>query len=381
MSSSFRGILNSYGVFQTYYGQSFLHSQSASNISWIGSIQACLLFVVGALTGPIYDAGYMVPLLYVGTFLNILGLMMTSICKNYWQLALAQGVTIGIGDGCLFLTSVAIVPQYFTTRKAIATGIASLGSSIGGVIYPVIFRQLQPSIGFGWATRVMAFIALTTSITYIAGMRQKIPSHAKRGLVDMNALKELPFLYYNFGAFFGFMGIYVVFFYIQLYAIETVPNMSNSIATNLLSIINAGSVFGRLVPNLIADRLGPLNTQLPFVIVAAILAFCWIRIRDTTGLVIFCVLYGFFSGTFVSLQGPTVVSLCPDLSLVGTRIGMGLAFSGIGLLVGSPVAGAILRSEGGWAGLQSWGGAIILASALCMLAARIAKAGLGLQRV
>lgn len=288
---------------------------------------------------------------------------------------------IGIGDGCLFLTSVAIVPQYFTTRKAIATGIASLGSSIGGVIYPVIFRQLQPSIGFGWTTRVMAFIALATSTTYLAGMRTRLPPHTKRRLVDVNALKELPFLFYNFGAFFGFMGIYVAFFYIQLYAIEVVPEMPNNLATNLLSIINAGSIFGRLVPNLIADRLGPLNTQLPFVIVAAILAFCWIRIRDIAGLVVFCVLYGFFSGTFVSLQGPTVVSLCPDLSLVGTRIGMGLAFSGIGLLVGSPVAGAILRSEGGWVGLQSWSGAIILMSALCMLAARVAKAGLELHRV
>jgi len=212
-------------------------------------------------------------------------------------------------------------------------------------------------------------------------MKSRLPSHTKRRLVDINALKEIPFIFYNFGAFFGFMGIYVTFFYVQLYAIEVVPEMPNRFATNLLSIINAGSIFGRLVPNLIADRVGPLNTQLPFVIIAAILAFCWIPIRDTAGLLVFCVLYGFFSGTFVSLQGPTVVSLCPDLSTVGTRIGMGLAFSGIGLLVGSPVAGAILRSERGWLGLQLWSGAIILTSALCMLAARIAKAGLQLQRV
>ena len=70
-----------------------------------------------------FDAGYMRSMLYVGTILNVLGLMMTSICKTYWQLVLAQGVMIGIGDGCLFLTSVAIVPQYFTTRQAIPQGI------------------------------------------------------------------------------------------------------------------------------------------------------------------------------------------------------------------------------------------------------------------
>ena len=336
--------------------------------------------MVGALTGPIYDAGYMRPLLYIGTLLNIVGLMMTSICKSFWQLVLAQGLMIGIGDGCLFLTSVAIMPQYFTTRKATATGIASMGSGIGGVIYPVVFRQLQPSIGFRWTTRVIGFIALATSMIYLAGTRPRFLPHAKRRLLNISVLKELPFLFFNLGTFFGFMGIYVAYFYIQLYAIEEAPKVPTNVATNLLTIINAGSV-GRLLPNLIADRIGPLNTQIPFVTVAAILAFCWVRIRDTAGLIIFCILHGFFSGTFVSLQGPTVVSLCPDLSTVGTRIGMVLAFSGMGLLVGSPVAGAILRSEGGWIGLQLWSGAIIVTSALCLLAARIAKASLKVQRV
>ena len=373
-------MLSSYGDFQTYYETSLLRTESASDISWIGSLQACLLLVVGALTGPIYDAGYIRPLLYVGTILNVTGLMMTSICTNFWQLALAQGAMIGIGDGCLFLTSVAIVPQYFSTRKATATGVASMGSGIGGVIFPVIFRQLQPSIGFGWTTRVIAFVVLATSTIYLVGMKPRVLPRTKRRLVNINALKELPFLFFNLGTFFGFMGIYVAYFYVQLYAIEATPQVPNNVATNLLTIINAGSV-GRLLPNLIADKMGPLNTQIPFVAIAAILGLCWVRIRDTAGLIVFCVLHGFFSGTIVSLQGPTTVSLCPDLSTVGTRVGMVLAFSGMGLLVGSPVAGVILRSEGGWTGLQMWSGTIILASALCMLAARVSKAGLKLQRV
>ena len=94
-------------------------------------MQACLLFLVIGLTGPIYDAGHLHALLYVGTILDVLGVMMTILGKTFWQILLAQGIAIGIGDGCLFLPSVAIVPQYFTTRQAIATGVASLGSSIG----------------------------------------------------------------------------------------------------------------------------------------------------------------------------------------------------------------------------------------------------------
>ena len=158
--------------------------------------------------------------------------------------------------------------------------------------------------------------------------------------------------------------------------------MPSTIALNLLSVVNAGSVFGRLVPGFLADKIGPLNVQVPFAIVAALLAFCWIRTKDTAGMVVLSLLYGFFSGAFVSIQGPTCVSLCPDLSLVGTRMGIALGFSGLGLLIGSPVAGAILRSSGGgggWPGVQCWCGATVFVSALCMLGSRVAKVGFGLM--
>ena len=69
------------------------------------------------------------------------------------------------------------------------------------------------------------------------------------------------------------------------------------------------------------------------------------------------------------------------MSTVGTRIGMVLAFAGVGLLLSSPVAGVVLGNGGGWRGLQLWSGAMIFASTSCMLAARIAKAGVKMHRV
>ena len=126
-----RGVINTFGVYQTVYQSNFLSSHSESDISWIGSVQAFLLFSVGAATGPLYDLGYLRLLLSVGSILIVVGMMMTSICTNYWQTFLAQGIMVGVGDGCLFVCSIVIVGQYFTTRKAFATGIASLGSSVG----------------------------------------------------------------------------------------------------------------------------------------------------------------------------------------------------------------------------------------------------------
>ena len=126
-----RGLINAFGVYQTYYEIDLLSNQSPSNISWIGSIQAFLLMIVGAVTGPLYDAGYFYYLIGIGSFLVVFGLMMTSLCTEYWQVMLAQAICIGLGCGCIFVPSIAILPQYFTTRKALAMGIAASGSGLG----------------------------------------------------------------------------------------------------------------------------------------------------------------------------------------------------------------------------------------------------------
>lgn len=120
-----------YGVFQTYYTYDIAETSSDSAISWIGSMQVFLLCFIGTVVGPIYDAGHLHLLLVSGTVLTLLGVFTTSICKTYWQLFLAQGLVTGCGFGCLFLPGVTIVSQYFTTKRGFATGVASLGSSIG----------------------------------------------------------------------------------------------------------------------------------------------------------------------------------------------------------------------------------------------------------
>lgn len=126
------GVLNTFGVYQTYYESGELFRASSSDLSWIGALQACLLLLVGALTGPIYDAGYFRALVITGSFLIVFGQMMLSLCTEYYQVFLAQAVCIGLGAGCLFVPSVAIISTYFqNTRIAVAMGLAASGSSLG----------------------------------------------------------------------------------------------------------------------------------------------------------------------------------------------------------------------------------------------------------
>jgi MFS family permease len=49
---------------------------------------------------------------------------------------------------------------YFRKRRAIAGGLAIAGSSLGGVIFPIMVVHLLPKVGFGWTMRICAFLIL-----------------------------------------------------------------------------------------------------------------------------------------------------------------------------------------------------------------------------
>lgn len=86
---------------------------------------------LGILAGPLYDYGYLRSLVAVGSVFAVVGMILTGLCSEYWQLLLAQGVGIGFGTGLLFLPSIAVLPQYFDKRRALAMGIGSSGSAVG----------------------------------------------------------------------------------------------------------------------------------------------------------------------------------------------------------------------------------------------------------
>jgi MFS family permease len=148
----------------------------------------------------------------------------------------------------------------------------------------------------------------------------------------------------------------------------------------MLSILNAASLFERVIPNFLADKTGPFIMLVPCSLISAILAFVWIGIKNTGGIIVFCILYGFFSGTFVSLPPTTVVSLSPNMGVVGTRMGMSFSFAGFGLLVGNPVAGAILKS-GSWVGVQAFCGAAVAISTVTMAIARLSQSATLMSQV
>lgn len=207
------GWVNSYGSFQTYYTLNL--NESASTISWIGTIQNWFTFFVGAFSGRLLDAGLFLPTLIVGSVLQIVGIFLMSISTKFWHLMLTQGLLTGLGGGIFFTPSMGLIATYFSKRRAFAIGIATTGNSAGGMIYPVIVRQLLPQLGFAWTTRVLGFLNLGLLALVVAFMRPRLPPRKSGPLVDWSAFAEKTYAFFVAGLFFVIWGIYYTFYYVS----------------------------------------------------------------------------------------------------------------------------------------------------------------------
>lgn len=170
------GFLNNFAAFQSYYFNNTLKGYSNSDIAWIGAMQTFAILSANLVMGPLFDRYGPRPLLITATFVFAFGCMMTSLADKYYQIFLAQGVVIGWSLGAAFITPVACTMQWFDKKRPAALGIVISGSSIGGVVWPIITFQLLKHVGFGWTWRALGFIGL--GLLPISVLTVRMPPYA-----------------------------------------------------------------------------------------------------------------------------------------------------------------------------------------------------------
>ncbi|KAF2205865.1 MFS general substrate transporter [Delitschia confertaspora ATCC 74209] len=360
------GFTLSYGAFESYYHHVLLKDYSPSAVSWIGTVQGWLLIMFGVLSGPLFDLGYFRSMLYVGNFLVVFGIMMLSLCKEYWQVFLAQGICMGLGAGLLYVPSLALVGIWFSKKRAMAMGIVMSGIAVGGVVYIIIFDRLTSNVGFPWTIRVMGFIALFAALVsfpaLLSGSGILARRRKARKLFDKTALKDKLFIVFTCSTFFTFLGYITPYFYIPTYAQDKLGT-SESTALYMLVISVAASFFGRLGSGLVAHYLGSIFTWILCSLASGILSLCWMSITTERAFIAFSIFWGFFSAGLVTLPAAAFANVCPDLSLLGTRLGMSWGVSSLATLIGAPIAGALLKTNDGKADFRDvsiWTGICLL---------------------
>lgn len=113
------------------------------------------------------------------------------------------------------------------------------GSSLGGVIFPIMVERLVGQVGFGWTMRICAFLIAFLLIIANLTVKSRIPPSPKPlDLMEfVRPLTEATYLLVAVGCFLFFFGLFLPFNFIILQARER--GMSSNLAGYLIPILNA----------------------------------------------------------------------------------------------------------------------------------------------
>ncbi|PWY75042.1 putative MFS monocarboxylate transporter [Aspergillus heteromorphus CBS 117.55] len=353
------GYINAFGIYEAYYSNTFLKNESDSNIAWIGSIQAFFMFSAGLISGPLMDRYGPRVILIPFSLLFILSVMFNSLCTEYWQFILAQGIFGGFVNGLTYTPTLAAVNQYFFKRRPLAMGIASSGSSLAGVIFPIALNRMlnESNLGFGWSVRIVGFLMLALSVIACLSVSSPAPKRKSGTLFIGDAWRHPAYSFQVAGLFFIIWALFVPFFYIPSYAqsIGIDVNLSNY----LISISNAGSFVGRLLSGALANRIGRFNTLVASSAICGILILCWMAIESLAGMVVFSILFGFFSGNVIGMFTGTIALTAPRPNVIGSYMGMALGVLSLASLTGTPITGAMINTYGNYNAALIFAGILI----------------------
>ncbi|KAI9269191.1 major facilitator superfamily domain-containing protein [Phascolomyces articulosus] len=350
------GVANCFGFSQAFATSILEGKASTLQLMTVGSlINVCLnifspVSVLLARFGTRFNYA-------IGSVLMCLGIILAGFTTEIWHLYLTQGLLFGFGASFLYMSVASVIPQWFTTRRAAAMGIASCGSGLGGLAMSPLVNYLIGKYGIPWAYRILGFFCLGLCIVGTIMIKDRIPSsHQKdqpiKSPLQFSMFKEVNFNIWLAGSVIGVMGYLGPMFYL--------PNGSN-----MLSILCAMNAIGRILLGFVADKIGRLNMFIITSTLSGVFSFViWPFATSYGVMTVFCILWGGTSGMYYALAAPITARV---VGMEKLPVGLSIAFiiSAIAAM-GTPIMAAIqqVTPDNGYIGIQMFDGAVYVLGAL-----------------
>ncbi|CZR56066.1 related to monocarboxylate transporter [Phialocephala subalpina] len=353
------GLISSVGLFQAYWQTHQLSAYTTRDIGWISAVNVFLNLFLGVQIGPLFDRYGPRWLIFSGSVVYVLALVLLAECKKYYQFMLVYGVLGGVSSAFLTTTALAVVAHWFEKKRGMASGIAFVGSSMGGIAFPLILKSVLEHLSWAWSMRIIALIVLGMMILGNLCIKGRLPPRKNGGAVDLRCFQDARFSWATVGVscfefvLFGALGL------LPTYAI--LQGFSSQTAFNVIAILNAGSALGRSLSGWISDHLGRFNTMLLTLIWSMIVTFAlWLPMSNNVVLFyIFAPLFGFGSGSIISMAPVCIGQLC-EADEYGQHYGTSYSAVAFATLICIPVGGELLPTVGGTAFVAIFGGILVL---------------------
>ncbi|MCZ8105892.1 MAG: MFS transporter [Burkholderiales bacterium] len=308
----------------------------------------------GIFMGRMTDRFGIMPTIMAGTFSLGLGYILSGYAGTLWEFALIQGVLIGaFGSSATFGPLLADTSRWFTRRRGIAVAICASGNYVAGTLWPPIVQHFietegwrQTQIGIG-----IACIVLMLPLALV--LRRPPPSHASsQATAVFNAqgnAAQLPTGTLQTLLIVAGISCCVAMSMPQVHIVAYCGDLGYGVArgAEMLSLMLGFGIFSRLASGFIADRIGGVWTLLLGSTLQGFALLLYLLFDGLTSLYVISALFGLFQGGIVPMYAIIVREYFPA-SEAGTRVGLVLMSTLLGMALGGWMSGAIFDLTGSY---------------------------------
>ena len=307
-------------------------------------------FLVSAISGSLADRFGPRLLAAVGMALVASGLTTAALAQNTLTLFLGYGLLVGLGFGLANVPGIAAVQRWFLVKRGLAAGLAAAGMGVGTVLVPVL-KDLLSALG-DWRAMFLCCAALAALVGLAGALlldaqpekhgmgpdgKRLDPARtapAAEGLSLGQALHSRAFHYALLGTL--LVSIPVSAPIMLLAGSAEAQGLSHQQAVGLLGLVGAGSLAGRFILGVLADRFGRRPSFLAICFGLGFAMFAWAAARDAWSLGAFALIYGVLQGSFVALL-PAFTADSFGSRAIGGLIGALYTSRSVALLAGLPL--------------------------------------------
>jgi MFS family permease len=306
----------------------------------------------GIVTGRLSDRfGIVMPVL-CGTAALGAGYLGVGLAPSAALVALMH-LLVGFGASSTFGPLMADLSQWFLRRRGIAVALASSGNYLAGAIWPPL---LQHFIALeGWrATHISigVFCVLSMPPLVLAmGRRVPLPESAAAQAMAASGARSLGLSSNTLMALLCLAGLSccVAMSMPQVHIVAYCGDLGYGVArgAEMLALMLGMGIFSRIAAGFIADRIGGVATLLMGSVLQGVALFLYLLFDGLVSLYVISALFGLFQGGIVPMYAIIVREYFPARE-AGTRLGIVLMATLIGMALGGWMSGAIFDLTGSY---------------------------------
>ena len=308
----------------------------------------------GILMGRISDRLGIIVSVAAGSIALTLGYLVAGSAATLWQLALAQGLLIGVGSSATFGPLIADTSMWFTRRRGAAVGIIASGNYFAGAVWPPVVQHFIATIGWRHTYLGIGVLCLASMLPLALVLRRPSPIPAladdgsQIGSRRPHSLGLPPAALQVLLALAAF-ACCVAMSMPQVHIVAYCGDLGYGPArgAQMLSLMLSFGIVSRLAFGFVSDRIGGLRTLLlgSSLQVAALVLF--LPFDGLVPLYIISALFGLFQGGIVPSYAIIVREYFSPRE-AGVRLATVLTASVFGMALGGWLSGAIFDWTGSY---------------------------------